>query len=184
MEIMNTHFLHLFFLVCAGSLAPSESLNFFLAEKCRWTWVTLSRGFFESGSLVIGSGVRAPSPSFVLCMYLTCTVHDSTEPRGWGWEGSRCSEANSYCVKMSIRNSVNVIVSSILTIWVIYKNRFCLITRLWVIVYHFTPSLAPYFFWDPPSMITGLASGQCPPSKRYSSDIMCCWYVRIGPMMT
>ena len=100
-------------LSCLSRLSGSIwVVELFLAEKCRWTWVTLSRGFFESGSLVIGSGVRAPSPSFVLCMYLTCTVHDSSEPRGWGWEGSRCSEASSYCVKMSIRNSVNVKVSS------------------------------------------------------------------------
>ena len=146
MEIMNTHFLDHFFLVCAGSLAPSESLNLFLAEKCRWTWVTLNRGLFESGSPVIGSGVRAPSPSFVLCMYLTCTVHDSTEPLGWGVGGFKMFRSK-FILRQNVHQEFckcqSLIQCAALTIWVIYKNRICLITRLWLIVYHFIPSLAP-----------------------------------------
>ena len=72
--------------VCARSmLVGAESLNFFLAEKCRWTWVTLSPGFSESGSPEVAWRRRSARvrTSHVLHMYCTC----QRRALGWGVGG-------------------------------------------------------------------------------------------------
>ena len=62
----------------ARTMLWTESLNFFFAQKCRWTWVTLSPGFSESGSQCVASAcVRT---SHVLHMYCTC----QRIALGWG----------------------------------------------------------------------------------------------------
>ena len=71
--------------MCPVDASRSWVVELFLAEKCRWTWVTLSPGFSESGSPEVAWRRRSARvrTSHVLHMYCTC----QRRALGWGVGG-------------------------------------------------------------------------------------------------